>query len=142
MKLSPYLVALGALVACAALAGCSRETSATAKQPAAKAALKSPATAAAKIARIVFVDKEKCCKCTRERIDKSWKVVTDVLGFPPSIDVERLHMDSQADKAAPYIKQRAIMVPPALYFYDAKGTLVEVLQGELKPDKLRAAARL
>lgn len=141
MKLSPYLVALGALVACAALAGgCSRETSATAKQPAATAALTSPATA--KIARIVFVDKEKCCKCTRERIDKSWKVVTDVLGFPPSIDVERLHMDSQADKAAPYIKQRAIMVPPALYFYDAKGTLVEVLQGELKPDKLRAAARL
>lgn len=133
LKQSLFLVALAAVLA----GGCSRETAATEKQaPAAKAA------AAAKVSRIVFVDKEKCCKCTRERIDKSWKVVTDVLGFPPSIDVERLHMDSQADKAAPYIKQRAIMVPPALYFYDAQGTLVEVLQGELKPDKLKAAARL
>ena len=96
----------------------------------------------AKVSRIVFVDQEKCCACTRERIDKSWKALTDVVGFPPSSDVERIHMDSQADKAAPYTSSEPIMVPPALYFYDAQGTLVEVLQGELKPDKLKAAARL
>lgn len=139
LKQSLILGALAGLLA----GGCGRETAATGKQaPSGKQAAAVKTAATAKVARIVFVDKEKCCKCTRERIDKSWKVVTDVLGFPPSIDVERLHMDSQADKAAPYIKQRAIMVPPALYFYDAQGTLLEVLQGELKPDKLKAAARL
>ena len=88
-----------------------------------------------------------------EQRDQQWRLWAESAAPAPaahprqlvsvsSIDVERLHMDTQAAKAAPYVKQRAIMVPPALYFYDAKGTLLEVLQGELKPDKLKAAARL
>jgi hypothetical protein len=46
-------------------------------------------------------------------------------------------MDSQADKAAPYAKQRPIMVPPALYFFDEQGKLVEVLQGEVKSEQIK-----
>jgi len=120
------------------LSGCKREAPAakapsTAERPAAK---KNPSTAGA-IARIVFVDKEKCCACTRDRTDKSWKALTDVVGYPPVPDVERIHMDSQADRAEPYKKQRPIMVPPAIYFFDRQGKLVEVLQGEVKAKQIR-----
>ena len=109
------------------MVGCKREV------PAAPVAAK-PSRA---IARIVFVDKEKCCACTRERIDKSWKALTDVVGYPPVPDVERIHLDSQAAKAAPYTKLRAIVVPPAIYFLDKQGELVEVLQGEVKIEQIK-----
>jgi hypothetical protein len=89
------------------------------------------------ISRIVFIDKEKCCACTRERVEKSWKALTAVVGYPPVPDVERIHLDSQAQKAEPYTKKRPIVVPPAIYFFDARGKLVEVLQGEVKSAQIK-----
>jgi hypothetical protein len=126
------------------LVGCKREAPSGAKASAStstkKAAAKSPTTSGA-VARIVFVDKEKACACTRERIDKSWKALTDVVGFPPVPEVERIHMDSQPEKAAPYKKQRPIMVPPAIYFFDKQNKLVQVLQGEVKSEQVRATLK-
>ncbi|MCB9558129.1 MAG: hypothetical protein H6707_18585 [Deltaproteobacteria bacterium] len=128
------------------LAGCKREgpntrvKAAASTSPKSKATAKSPATSGA-VARIVFVDKEKACACTRERIDKSWKALTDVVGYPPVPDVERIHMDSQPEKAAPYQKQRPIMVPPAIYFFDKQNKLVKVLQGEVKSEQVRATLK-
>lgn len=104
------------------------------------AAASTPAAAAAttrKVARIVFIDLEQCCACTRARIDKSWGELSAVVGFPPVPDVERIHMDSQADKAAPYKKLRPIMVPPAIYFLDAQGGLLQALQGEVTREQVR-----
>lgn len=112
--------------------GCRRDTGAA---PAAKAA--APAPAGTQIARIVFVDREKCCACTRRRIDDAWKALTGIVGFPPSIDVERIHLDTQKERAEPYQRQRAVMVPPAIYFFDRQGTLVDVLQGEVSKQQLQ-----
>lgn len=102
-----------------------------------KTSAKGKATSGA-VARIVFVDQQQSCACTRERIDKSWKALTDVVGFPPVPDVERIHLDSQPEKAAAYQKQRPIMVPPALYFFDEQNKLVQMLQGEVTSEQVRA----
>jgi len=137
------IVTLVSIALALPLVGCKREapgakasasTSPTAKSKAAK----SPAPSGA-VARIVFVDKEKACACTRASIDKSWKALSGVVGFPPVPDVERIHMDSQPDKAAPYTKQRPIMVPPGIYFFDKRNKLVQMLQGEVKSAQIRAA---
>lgn len=123
------------------LSACERAAPASNAGPspatAAASATKGAPAAGGAIARIVFVDKDKCCACTRERIDKTWKALTGVVGFPPVPAVERIHMDSQAAEAAPYLKQRAIMVPPALYFFDRQGKLVEVLQGEVQGEQIK-----
>jgi hypothetical protein len=134
------IVLLFASLAAAPL-GCKRETATASSNAAASAAVK-PAAAkklasSGAVSRIVFVDKEKACACTRERIDQSWKALTDVVGFPPAFEVERIHMDSQAAEAAPYQKQRPIMVPPAIYFFDQQGKLLEVLQGEVQSDQVK-----
>jgi hypothetical protein len=112
--------------------GCRREA---ATAPAAKAAT-APA-AGTQVARIVFVDKERCCACTRQRIDDAWKALTGIVGFPPGIDVERIHLDTQKERAEPYQRQRAVMVPPAIYFFDRQGTLIDVLQGEVSKKQLQ-----
>ena len=70
-----------------------------------------------------------------------WKALTDVVGFPPVPDVERIHMDSQPEKAAPYQKRRAIMVPPAIYFLDKQDRLVQMIQGEVKSEQVRATLK-
>lgn len=97
--------------------------------------------ASGKVARIVFVDLEKCCACTRKRIDKSYKALTDVVGFPPVPDVERIHMDTKQAKAAPYKKLKPIMVPPAIYFLDKQGKLATFLQGEITQQQVREALK-
>lgn len=107
------------------------------KQPAPSSA---PA-ASGKIKRIVFVDKAKACKCTKDRIDASWKELTGVVGFPPVPDVERIHMDTQANKAAPYKAKRPIMVPPAIYFFGEGDKLIEVLQGEVTAAQIKKVFR-
>lgn len=144
------LVSLLSMSIVLSLVGCKREAASaatgtpaasTSRAPAARqAAAQSSATAGA-VARIVFVDQEKACACTRERIDKSWKALTDVVGFPPVPEVERIHMDSQPQQAAPYQQQRAIMVPPALYFFDKQNKLLQVLQGEVQSEQVRAALK-
>lgn len=134
VSLLSTLLALGLL-------GCTAENPAATVTPApasaSRPATKQPAPVAATIARIVFVDKKQCCDCTRDRIAKSWKALTDAMGSPPSPPVERIHLDTQAARAAPYIKQRAIMVPPAIYFFDQQGKLVQMLQGELKSAQIK-----
>jgi hypothetical protein len=129
------------------LVGCRREatpgakaSTSTSPAPKSNAATKSTATSGA-VARIVFVDKEKACACTRARIDRSWKALTTVVGFPPVPEVERIHMDSQPEKAAPYQKQRPIMVPPAIYFLDKQNKLVQMLQGEVKNEQVQATLK-
>jgi hypothetical protein len=129
------LVALGVLVL-----GC--EQAAGAAQPTAEPATASTAvTASAKvvpIARVVFVDLEDACACTRERIDLSWAALTQALGTPARLPVERIHQDSQAAQADPYLKARPLMVPPGVYFVDAKGEVLEQLQGEVTADQVAA----
>lgn len=118
--------------------GCSRAESAAPGQAAAPLQTP-PKKAAGKVAHIVFVDLERCCSCTRTRIDNTWKALMEVLGFPPTIPLDRFHMDTQADKAAPYRAKKPIMVPPAIYFLDGKDGLLEMLQGEITAAQIKKA---
>ncbi len=120
-------------------AGCQKEAApaagpAPAAAPAKQAvAVKAPAApSAGKVARVVFVDKAEACECTQGRIDASWKALNDALGPGTPIKLERIHMDTEPDRAAPYRAKKAVMVPPALYFLGQDGALREVLQGEVK----------
>lgn len=135
-------VAMG--LAVLASAGCDRKAEAAAGGGASAPPVSSAAdpgggapAQASVVARIVFVDKENCCDCTRRRTDGSWAAMqAAIAGREPAIPVERLHMDTQADLAAPYQAMQPIMVPPALYFLRADGTLVTMLQGEITAEQI------
>lgn len=94
------------------------------------------AEASAAVARIVFVDQEECCACTRDRTDATWAALQGALGSQPQVPVERIHSDTQAEAAGPYLAMQPMMVVPGLYFLDAEGQLVEMLQGELTAEAI------
>ena len=66
----------------------------------------------APVVRIVFIDKENCCKCTRERTEKSWAALQEALEGK-SIPVERVHVDTQATEAGKYRKIKPMVAIPA-----------------------------
>ncbi len=90
-----------------------------------------------RVARIVFIDQEKCCACTRKRIDVSWKALMTVLGFPPTIPLDHYHLDTQEKEAKPFLSKRAIVAAPGIYFLDQAGNIVELLQGEVIERQLK-----
>lgn len=94
---------------------------------------------ATKVVRVVFVGKEHACDCTRRSIDAGWAALQRALGTPPKLPVERLNLDTQEDKVAPYRRQKALTALPALYFVDAKGSVAELLQGEVTRAQVEAA---
>jgi hypothetical protein len=123
-----------------AATGCNRTSSAAAAQTTASAAsFSQPATtnpAATKVAKIVFVGKEHPCDCTRKALDAGWAALQKALGTPARVAVERLQVDTQNGKVEPYRQQKPIMALPAIYFLDSKGTVVELLQGEVTTDQI------
>jgi len=92
-----------------------------------------------KVVRVVFVGKEHACDCTRRSIEASWAALQRALGTPPKLPVERLNLDTQTDKVAPYRRQKAFTALPAIYFIDAKGSVAELLQGEVTRAQIDAA---
>jgi hypothetical protein len=125
-----------------AASGCneSRASSAPAASSTAAvlAAAPAPVQARAKTERVVFVDKEHACKCTQKRVDDSWAALQAALGDKAGTLVERLHADTQEDQVAPYAAMKAMVALPALYFVDAKGGFVELLQGEMTKEQILA----
>lgn len=100
----------------------------------------SPKTATqAAIAKIVFVGKKEACDCTRKRVKDSFAALQGALGGQAGIAIERLQIDADKEKVAPYRKLRALMVLPGIYLLDAKGALVEMLQGEVTEAQLKKA---
>lgn len=95
-----------------------------------------PQSAEPKVTQIVFVGKENACACTRTRIDESWGALQQALGTRKDISVDRIHIDTEEMKVAPYQKMRTIMVIPAIYFLDASGALVDMLQGEVTAEQI------
>lgn len=92
----------------------------------------------ADIARIVVVDQETCCACTRERIDKTGASLEAALAGS-TIPVERIHMDTEPERTEEMVAKRAIMVLPAIYFMSGEGEVVRFLQGELSEEQIRVA---
>ena len=134
--------------------GCKKEAQppaaarpAAARRPAATPGADTPKNPAASpvgstaVARIVFLDKENACKCDRDRIDASWKALSEALGKAASPGVERIHFDTQPLLAATYTSMRALMVPPGIYFLDRNDKLLKMLQGEIKAAQIRQALK-
>lgn len=128
------------------LSACERKESAAAAikgracEPGVSDASCAPA-ATASVARVVFVGKENACQCTRKAIDASWKALEAALGPHNDISVEQVKVDTESDQVAPYRAQRAFMALPAMYFFDAAGGLVEMLQGEVTEEQIRAVLK-
>jgi len=98
---------------------------------------KSPAT----IAKIVFIDKEHACDCTRQRTEDTWAALQAALGTPASLPVERLHGDTQSAQAGAYTAAKPLMVPPGIYFVDASNVVVDMLQGEITTEQIAAVLK-
>lgn len=108
-------------------------------KPGAKCESPSSAAAASTVTKIVFVGKEHACDCTRGRVDTAWAVLQKALGATSKVPVERLQIDTEGDKVAPYRQQKAMMALPAIYFLNAKNEVVELLQGEVTPEQIAKA---
>jgi len=65
-------------------------------------------------------------------------VLQKALGTSSKLPVERLQVDTEADKVAPYRQQKPIMALPAIYFVDGKNAVIELLQGEVTAEQVAA----
>jgi hypothetical protein len=129
---STLLLSLALIVAVAA---CERAKPAPAQAAAStSAATNSPAA----VAKIVFIDKENACDCTKKRIEDTWAAMQAALGTPASLPVERIHVDTQAAQAEAYTMFKPVMVPPGVYFVDANNAVIDMLQGEVKTEQIAA----
>ena len=135
---SSSIFSTAGLLAAMLAAGCAQEVAAS-EQPPKSTAPTETAAAAAKVSKIVFVGKQKACDCTRERVQATWVALQKALGTPAKLPVERLQIDTEGSKVEPYRKQRPMMALPAIYFVDAKGKVLNQLQGEVAEEQIRAA---
>ncbi len=108
---------------------------------AAAAAAAAAAATAPKLAKIVFLDQETACDCTRQRIDGTWAALQAALGQPASLQVERIHVDTQAAQAETYTLLKPLMVVPGVYFVDDRNGVLEMLQGEVKQEQIAAVLK-
>jgi hypothetical protein len=90
------------------------------------------------VARVVFVDKENACDCTRTRTEATWTALQSALGTPARVPVERIHSDTQAAEAARYTALKPLMVIPGVYFVDDRSGVIELLQGEVTTAQVAA----
>jgi hypothetical protein len=143
------------LVAVLALSGCDRkaeannapapattsvaQTATTAASAPVAADPNAPATStpASPVAQIVFIGKENACQCTRAAIDASWAALQQALAGA-NIPIEKLAIDTQVDRVAPYREMQAVFALPAIYFLDASGAFINQLQGEVTAAAIRA----
>jgi hypothetical protein len=88
------------------------------------------------VVKIVFVGQADACECTLQRIHNGWGALKRALGTPPAVPVVRLQIDADAAKVDSYIRQRPILVIPAVYFLDENGVIVELLQGEITESQI------
>lgn len=97
------------------------------------------ATAASRVAQVVFIGQREACKCTRSRIDATWAALEQVLANHPEIEVKKLEQDVQQDEADRYDELKPLMVAPGVYLMDADGKLIQMLQGALTARQLQQA---
>jgi hypothetical protein len=124
---------------CASLACKSQASSSAAATNAAVAAPAAQAPGKARPSRIIFVGKEHACDCTKKSVEAGWAALQKALGTPANLPVERLQMDTQGDKVAPYRQQKTMVALPALYFVDGKNSVLGLLQGEVTAEQISEA---
>lgn len=130
---------LTGLVASASCGQASGEANrSTSQSPPTKQVSPAPQGASA-VARIVFIDQEQACECTQDRINGSWTALQAALGQDSGIAVERIHRDTQEEQAEAFRMLRPMVTVPGIYLLDQNGAIVELLQGEVTEEQVRAA---
>ena len=124
MKLIPLLILVSWSM------GCIKKTRKSVQARTSSSNLKSGTVEKTRVSRIVFIDLMKSCKCTRNMIVASWKVIKAALG-KKALPIERIHMDTQKSKAELFRSKRPFMVLPAIYFLDKRGEVIKMLQGQV-----------
>lgn len=141
LRCSNYMLIV-VVLALGAVVGCNQKAEAAGgTEQAQPAQSTSAATRKSAVARLVFLDKAEACECTQKTINKGWSTLQTALGSGNPLPVDRIHIDTQADQAAPLLAQRKIVAVPALYVLDASGNVLEMLQGELEEAEVRKAMR-
>lgn len=128
-----WLIGIALLGLCA---GCNRSSSSTSKAATSQAAATQNQP---KVVKIVFVDQENACECTKKRIETTWAALLSALGPSSGIAVERIHLDMDPERAGQYTQLEALMVPPGLYLLDNQERITKLLQGEVKSEQIKAA---
>lgn len=136
MRLQPFAIAVAASLTVLSV-GCKPPATAPASGIPAAAPTATVPPARQPVSKIVFIDKERACECTQKAIDASWAALQAALQGA-SLPVERIHMDTQEAFAEGYKAKRAMMAVPGLYFLADDGSVVELLQGEVAAEKVRA----
>jgi hypothetical protein len=129
MKVSTWILPMVLLFGIGMGLGCTAEKVQNKKPEVADKKL--PDEKSPKVAQIVFVGQKEACECTRKRIDSSWDELQKVAVNYPHLPVQRLHLDTEASKVAPYLEMRSLIVAPGVYFLDETNGLIEMLQGEV-----------
>ena len=142
MRQTMYTLFAMLFITLASSAGCGQASGESGASPspapeAQQAATSSPGES--NVARIVFVDQEQACECTRDRIEGSWTALQAALGGGSGIAVERIHRDTQEERAEEYRMLRPMVTVPGIYLLDEDGAIVELLQGDVTEERLREA---
>ncbi len=93
------------------------------------------------VSKIVFIGQKQACECTRNRIDETWRALESAFEGGAAVPVERLQLDVDEEKTEKYHGMRALLVAPGVYFFDEKGKLLEMLQGEVRVDEFAEILR-
>ena len=142
MKETVFSLVFALLAAMVALAGCGQPSGESNRSPSPAPATKQAATSSpgeSNVHRIVFIDQEQACECTRTRIEGSWTALQAALGENSGIAVERIHRDTQEEQAEEYRLLRPMVTVPGIYLLDENGAVVELLQGEVTEAQFRTA---
>jgi hypothetical protein len=93
---------------------------------------------AAVVSRVVLVGMAGACACMRTRTEAASAVLEKTLGNPPRLPVERIALDTERERAEPYRRQQPLSRLPAIYFVDAEGGVVSMLEGEVTGAQIEA----
>ena len=95
----------------------------------------------ARVQRLVLVVRAKGCQCTRKDVAKAMRALGVVLGARRDQMVTQLDWDKDRAQAQRYRSQRRFIALPALYFIDAQGKVVGLLESDIQPKWIRKLMR-
>ena len=98
-------------------------------------------TSAGRVKRLVLVVRAKGCQCTRKDVAKARRSLGVVLGARRDQMVTQLDWDKHRAQVQRYRSQRRFIALPALYFLDARGKVVGLLEGDIQPKWIRQLMR-
>jgi hypothetical protein len=94
-----------------------------------------------RVQRLVLVVRAKGCQCTRKDVAKAMRALGTVLGARRNRMVHQLDWDRDRADVQRYRSQRRFIALPALYFVDARGRVVGLLEGDIQPKWIRKLMR-